>query len=217
MHFSDWHGVFSSLPKGDLYVCTGDMLPDFHVYGPVKDELLMGDAQRGWADGTPSIREAMGNPDAPVVCVRGNHDFIPLEILFRGGPTYEINHPDDVYDLLGLRIGGCRGINYICGFWSDELRAPDFDRVSSKIPLDLDVLVTHTPPWGILDKWEHYAPGGGHLGSEAISRHLTRCQYEGKMPKAHLFGHIHESNGYNRETDGIIFSNAATTINVVEL
>jgi Icc-related predicted phosphoesterase len=217
VHFSDWHAAFRELPEADLYVCTGDMMKDFHCYGPARDEFLMEQSQREWADSIPSLRVSFGSPKAPVVCVRGNHDFTPLSILFRGGPVFEINEPNDVYEFGGLRFGGCRGINYIVGFWSDELREPDFNHVTGKLPLDLDVLVTHSPPWGILDQWEHYSPGGGHLGAEAISRYLTRAQYEGKMPKAHLFGHIHESCGLNLDTNGILFSNAATTVNVLEL
>jgi Icc-related predicted phosphoesterase len=225
VHFSDWHGEFpEKLPEADVYVCTGDMLPDFHVYKPKRDVPKMELAQRRWIESRPSLRETFESPDSPVIVVRGNHDFTPLAPLFRGGSTYEIDRPGDVFEIDGCRFGGCRGINYICGFWSDELHQPDFDEVVDKIPLDLHVLVTHTPPWGILDKWEHYAPGGGHLGAESISRYLNRARYVDEdtesLLRVHLFGHIHESNGTLEQGDGeevIVFSNAATTYNILDL
>ena len=54
-------------------------------------------------------------------------------------------------------------------------------------PIDVDILVTHGPPYGILDT-------GGKLTS------LLGCWYlyeyvERVKPKVHIFGHIHEGAG----------------------
>lgn len=54
------------------------------------------------------------------------------------------------------------------------------------IPDDLDVLITHGPPWGILD-W----CGRQHWGS---SDELLD-DVKKKAPKVHLFGHDHEQRG----------------------
>jgi Icc-related predicted phosphoesterase len=57
-----------------------------------------------------------------------------------------------------------------------------------KIPSDCDVLVTHTPPFGILDECVH----GGRVGCDQ----LRRCLDEGIIsPRLHIFGHIHEQYG----------------------
>ena len=56
------------------------------------------------------------------------------------------------------------------------------------IPADVDVLLTHTPPHGVLD----YVPSaGGHVGCE-----LLRSAVEARVrPRMHIFGHIHECGG----------------------
>lgn len=52
-----------------------------------------------------------------------------------------------------------------------------------------DILVTHTPPYGILDRTMF----GHHGGSEAIKRVIDEHK-----PKLSVFGHIHESPGVER-------------------
>ncbi|HET6226055.1 MAG TPA: metallophosphoesterase, partial [Bacteroidia bacterium] len=54
------------------------------------------------------------------------------------------------------------------------------------IPEDIDILITHSPPYGILDKNSKQE----HCGSESLFKELYRIK-----PKLHVFGHIHESYG----------------------
>jgi len=54
------------------------------------------------------------------------------------------------------------------------------------IPDDTEVLITHTPPYGILDRVD----SGEHVGCEDLRRALQRVK-----PKVHVFGHIHEDRG----------------------
>jgi hypothetical protein len=68
------------------------------------------------------------------------------------------------------------------------------------IPLDLDVLITHGPPFGILDQ---IAPGEMHLGCEELLKAV-----EEKKPRVHLFGHIHGGAG-TFENEVTRFANAA--------
>jgi predicted phosphohydrolase len=60
-------------------------------------------------------------------------------------------------------------------------------RYWDQIPYDLDVLITHGPPFGILDQIE---PGGAHLGCEQLLKAV-----EEKKPRVHIFGHIHGGAG----------------------
>jgi Icc-related predicted phosphoesterase len=60
-------------------------------------------------------------------------------------------------------------------------------RYWDQIPYDLDVLITHGPPFGILDQIK---PGGAHLGCEELLKAV-----EEKRPKVHIFGHIHGGAG----------------------
>jgi Icc-related predicted phosphoesterase len=57
------------------------------------------------------------------------------------------------------------------------------------IPEDVDILVTHSPPYGILD---------GTLFQENVgSISLYERLYSEKIkPRLHVFGHVHESYGH---------------------
>lgn len=159
-----------------------------------------------------TIRPHLGSPDAPIVCVRGNHDFTDLAPWF-GGEVYEIQQPTDVFVLHGLRIGGKRGIPRIYGTWSGEEQPEESLEQAKLIPEDLDILVTHPPPHQVLD----FVPqGDGYVGCRGLRRYLDRQIYGRQTLKLHCFGHIHESRGTAQEY-GITFSNAATTYVEIEI
>ncbi len=70
----------------------------------------------------------------------------------------------------------------------------------SLIPDNVDVLVTHGPPHGILD----VAPFGGNVGCEELRQVIgTRIN-----PKLHVFGHIHDGYGMTK-IGNTTFVNAA--------
>ena len=66
------------------------------------------------------------------------------------------------------------------------------------IPPDADVLVSHEPPFMILDKDNNI-----HWGNADLKKKI----WEGK-PRYHFFGHIHGAYGTEKH-HGIVFSNAA--------
>ena len=68
----------------------------------------------------------------------------------------------------------------------------------NKIPSDTDVLVTHSPAYGILDFDDNINYGDEQLLSKVMEIH----------PRLHLFGHIHAQHGIVTE-HGITFSNGA--------
>jgi len=70
--------------------------------------------------------------------------------------------------------------------------------ILDSVAADCDVLITHTPPAGILDRTMFGHSGG----SESI-----RAVVEKYRPALHVFGHIHESPGVERVGD-TIFVNA---------
>lgn len=244
-HFSDWHGRTHELPFADVYVCTGDMLPNFplmhfedrgdgaETWEPnvqlVGEEARPNPTHRGlsylgrslvrerevekqstWVERNACYRDLFTNRDAPVVVVRGNHDFVDLAPLFVGGPVLEVREPWTEGWAAGRTWVGCRGINYIAGEWSDELRAAEFDERSRSLPDTGDILVSHAPPAGILDE------DIGRWGAQALMSYHTRRSVSGRPLRAHLFGHVH---GTPRTTNigGTLFSNAATGWLVVEI
>ena len=72
------------------------------------------------------------------------------------------------------------------------------EQLYAAIPEDTDVLVTHAPPYGILDR-----DGSILYGSRELLEKVRAIR-----PRLHLFGHIHKSHGTT--SDGVtVFSNAA--------
>lgn len=73
----------------------------------------------------------------------------------------------------------------------------------SHIPDDVKVLITHTPPAGVLDDG---------YGCAALKDKIAELS----NLKMHLFGHIHQAHGMVKE-NGVCFSNAATVNNVLNI
>lgn len=251
VHFSDWHGETFPLPAADLYVCTGDMLPNFRTYvfqskdrAPVEwvhnmelvstappprprqaflhklppvhanEALLQCRYMKRIRHGC--IRKRMASPDAPVVCCRGNHDFTDIAPLFAGGPVHEIS--DDPTQRYVLRkggrrlvVGGMRGVKTRSGKWADAMTDAEFAERAMHLPLEIDVLVTHAPPHGILD----FAYGEA-TGYPALREYSARREAAWSHAKLHLFGHIHESQGVQVQ-GSTLFSNASCGVQVIEI
>ncbi len=67
------------------------------------------------------------------------------------------------------------------------------------IALDTDVLISHCPPAGILDRVNGYS-----TGSTALKRAIKRVK-----PLIHVFGHIHEHGCQTLDKDGVLYINAS--------
>jgi Icc-related predicted phosphoesterase len=70
--------------------------------------------------------------------------------------------------------------------WGFNFR--DMTESVKAIPNDIDILVSHGPPFGILDQTH---PGGEHLGCKELMGRLVG----GLSPKLCVFGHIHGGYG----------------------
>ena len=121
------------------------------------------------------------------------------------------NHDDCLY---GANIDGLDdNVHYLCNsgieidglkFYGVSMFMNDciFDRQScnyARIPEDTDILITHSPAYGILD-----FDDGINYGSEEILERLPSLH----NLKAHLFGHTHARHGI-LERNGIVYSNGA--------
>jgi predicted phosphodiesterase len=86
--------------------------------------------------------------------------------------------------------------------WAFNLprQGAELKEVWNMIPSDVDILITHGPPYGHLD---YVAYSKQNVGCE-----LLRDRIDLIKPKIHVFGHIHSSYGY--KFDGTThFFNAA--------
>ncbi len=220
VHLSDWHGQLpkGKLPKASLYVVTGDMLKNYSK-GHDIDTFAERAGQARFIR-QHSLRDIFGDPDAPVVCIRGNHEFINLSSWI-GGPVYEIGlEPNIVFNVLGYKFAGFRGINRV-SFpgevgWSDEMDVHEINSLAEKLSPDIHFLVTHSPAEGILDRVPGPFGKAEHIGLRGLSRYINKQVYQHKSLIAHFSGHVHEDFGYKvypgLETGGYSFSasNAAT-------
>jgi predicted phosphodiesterase len=76
-----------------------------------------------------------------------------------------------------------------------------------KIPDDVNILVTHGPPYGILDELVYVdgTPKGEFVGCQELSKRISQL----KDLDLHIFGHIHIHGGCQKHIDGVSYYNAS--------
>lgn len=169
---SDTHGLHQDLliPDGDVLIHAGDCTD-----GGTKRETI---SFLNWFASQPHPHK---------IIVPGNHDFF----FEKDGVSEIIPAGIEVLIDRRLEIGGIHfwGSPYIPaeGNWAfSKERGVDIRKHWKLIPSETDVLITHTPPYGILDEIR----SGLKLGCEELTRILKFVE-----PSYHLFGHIHHAAG----------------------
>ena len=134
-------------------------------------------------------------PHRHKILVAGNHDW-----LFQRHPDMAAQllaaHPGITYlqdsgvEIQGVKFWGSPWQPWFCD-WAFNLprNGPALREVWNKFPLDIEVLITHGPPHGVLDQ----VHAGPHLGCEELKIRLAAVR-----PRVHVFGHIHDSYGVAR-------------------
>lgn len=156
--FSDTHGDHRDLciPKGvDIVICAGDVVED----------NLKGDEYDGFIDWFAS------QPAEWKIFVPGNH-----ELSFDIGQAEAIVTQMSDRNILVLEDAVIECDDIVIASISANSKIADAD-----IPNDIDILVTHYPPYGILDE---------DMGSTEILNFVLKSR-----PQWHLFGHIHSTAG----------------------
>lgn len=185
---ADLHGHYPELEGGDLLIVAGDLTRS-DQFGEHED-----------------FRHWLADQDYRCkVFIAGNHDNYltesfpyPPEINFVTG-NYLC---DSGTEFEGLKIWGSpwtkrfEGMNPRCMAFTceteDELKAK-----FSMIPEDTDILITHSPPYGILDKVNRRVGDPVSVGSFALASRVQKVR-----PLLHVFGHIHESYGAEKWSMG---------------
>jgi Icc-related predicted phosphoesterase len=183
---SDTHGLHREieLPAGDLLIHAGD----FTMFSKSAAAIL---DFNEWLGGLPHRWK---------IVTPGNHEFFlesdPSKRSLISNATMLIN---ESVEIMGLRIWGSPMTPLYGGAFG---RSSEHDRanVYAKIPDNTDLLVTHCPPFGILD----HAPGFEyHAGCHQLFDAVRRIK-----PMVHIFGHAHGGYGIFKTPD-TLFLNAA--------
>ena len=188
---SDTHGLHRQMPPvpdGEIVVHAGD------------------GTRRGLADETAEFLQWFGGlPHQHKLMIAGNHDFLfeqepaRAESMVPAGVTYL---RDSGTTIAGLRFWGSPWQPWFHDWAFNLERGEPLAEKWRLIPSDTDVLVTHGPPHGILDRTNDHPPR--LVGCEALTARLARLP----SVRLHVFGHIHEAYGRLRR-DGREYVNAS--------
>ena len=186
---SDTHGQHRALtlPKGDMVIHAGDI------------------TTRGRKDQVHDFLNWYAKLDFKYkIFIAGNHDFFfekesPEEIsnLIPAGIIY-LN--DSGIEIEGLKIWGSPIQPWFYDWAFNRQRGAEIKAHWDLIPNNIDILITHGPPYGLLDLTIRRE----HVGCLDLLNKIRAIK-----PKTHVFGHIHEAYG-KHESLGTTFINASS-------
>ncbi len=183
---SDTHARHQELevPDGDILIHAGDCTR----HGDLGDL----EAFNRWLGTLPHRHK---------ILIAGNHDF-----CFQDSPdeahrlvTNAIYLQDEALIIEGIKIWGSPWQPW---FFDWAFNLPRGEQIAAKwalIPDDTQVLITHGPPAGILDR----TFDDRDVGCEDLLQRVQQIR-----PRLHIFGHIHEAAG-RRQIGETTFVNAA--------
>lgn len=177
LHLSDTHGLhrqLKNLPEADIAVHSGD----FTMAGSEAEAIDF----MNWFCDLPYNHK---------IFICGNHD----ECLY-GASIDGLDNNTHYLCNSGIIINGIKFYG-VPMFMSDCVTDRQL-RHYDNIPSDTDILITHSPPYGILDFDDNI-----NYGSEKLLMKINSIN-----PRIHFFGHIHRDHG-TTEIGSTIFSNGA--------
>ncbi|MDT0646962.1 metallophosphatase domain-containing protein [Zunongwangia sp. F260] len=183
---SDTHGRHSelTLPTADVLVHAGD----FTEAGTKKETLDFLD----WFSRQEHEHKVLiaGNHDFFLEKNQKQLDFLPANIHYLNDSGTKIGK----YNFWGSPVTPGNSN------WAFErARGKSIRKHWEKIPENTNVLITHTPPYKIMDILDN----GTAIGCEELQRYVDTIE-----PQLHIFGHIHNSYGSVR-TKKTLFINSS--------
>lgn len=188
---SDTHSLHERMPPiagGDVLIHCGDF------------------TGRGSLEDTEQFAVFMATQDfTHKIVIAGNHDTCFEDHRRDDAETCLVDNGITYLNDSGITIEGMN-------FWGSPVQPEFFNwsfnrqrgegirRHWGKIPENTDVLITHGPPRGILDR----CTNSFYAGCDDLLECVQRIK-----PKIHAFGHIHEAYGLI-DTDDTTFINACT-------
>lgn len=174
------------LPKGDAIIHAGDV-----TYKGEEAEVL------------DFLKWFSGLNYKFKIFTAGNHDFFfekakpaYIQSLIPEGVFY-LN--DSGVEIEGIKIWGSAITPWFFNWAFNRKRGVSITKHWNLIPNDTDILITHGPPYGILDT----VLNGNHVGCVDLIKKVQLIK-----PKVHISGHIHEAYGRAKRGD-TLFINAS--------
>ena len=212
---SDSHNLHNelNLPSGDVLIHCGD-----YSYSGQDNEVI---SFLTWMqEQTKKYRLVIGG--------HGNHELGPYEDREHFNELKTVFAPDVIWPHMRVYTDPVSKFNFffcpyvtaINGRWAFEASHSEYQEIVKRIPDNVDVLISHGPPYDILDSFvQHtldyinvgptekeptYTARYFKVGSKALAERIKQIK-----PKLACFGHIHENGGQTIEIDGTIYVNAA--------
>lgn len=185
---SDTHNKHAllQLPLGDVLVHAGD------VSGRGNEKEIL-DFLNWFAK----------QPHKHKIFIAGNHDFYfekyPQTEIYKTLRSEVIYLNDSGITLEGVNFWGSPVQPWFYDWAFNRRRGPEIKKHWDLIPANTNVLITHGPPLGILDR----TVTGQHVGCEDLLAAIEKVK-----PHYNVFGHIHEAYGV-LEKKGTIYINAS--------
>lgn len=213
------------LPTADLCIVAGD-LTNYGVRGRWRlsagDRLLLLKAGQTEAEaGAWNVDEVTRaeiwlrklTAKMPVLWIPGNHD-IGLNNTTFAHISNCTGILDRTVEINGLRIHGvsmapCYNFPALASQWDYMTADPDVEQRAYAFE-PVDIVVSHAPPFGILDRSPALPAHTHGMGSPALLRYI-----EANSPTLVFCGHIHEGAGYQRYEHTDVYNLAGRRI-VVE-
>jgi Icc-related predicted phosphoesterase len=175
---SDTHGYHDQLqlPSGDLLIHAGDV------------------TKRGGESEVIEFLEWFKNqPFTHKIFIAGNHDFffeaMSERYIATKIPDNVIYLNDSGVTIEGIKIWGSPVQPWFYDWAFNRKRGLEILRHWELIPKGTDILITHGPVEGILDKTVH----GSNVGCADLKKIVKRIK-----PKFFICGHIHEAYGLSK-------------------
>jgi Icc-related predicted phosphoesterase len=137
------------------------------------------------------------------IFIAGNHDFffercdkLRLKSIL---PNNVIYLNDSRVEIEGIKIWGSPISPWFYNWAFNRYRGEQIRKHWALIPADTDILITHGPVFGRLDK----TASGDEVGCKDLLEKINEIE-----PKVHICGHIHEAYG-EIEENGIKYINAS--------
>ena len=209
---SDTHNLHNELdlPVGDVLIHCGD-----YSYSGQDNEVI---SFLTWMqEQTKKYRLVIGG--------HGNHELGPYEDREHFNELKTVFAPDVIWPHMRVFTDPVTSLNFffspyvttINGRCAFEASPSEYQEIVKRIPDNVDILISHGPPFNILDTfvrhsidWDSQQNDYAHtsrefkIGSKVLAERIKEIE-----PKLVCFGHCHENGGQTVEIDGTIYVNGA--------